>query len=389
MARAAADSCWLCLLCCVCAGLCRDRFEQLLRTQPIDCCFPDYQGSNDLHSCIEYISEEYERRLPVGRRDKPTFLLLAARMKKDVQYCFEEVKDLLLDMHRKQIGKAKKALERVEKRNRAADGEDGEGEVEGGEGGKEQKYQVRGLQGWEATRKGTKVGGGVKKPLPANMLATVKPQTAPAGVEMQTTEVKSNDEEKRASNGEASNQPQAPLHVEAQATPSHDVSHAAVLSSATNPLATPTAHSNQPLQSHGSSAHETSTATGSYNHHDNHSSVAIQSAAVHEPRHSTSSSSNTLSHLNPVSQAATNAHVTPTVTPRGAAISADGRARGESRDSEDDWVSSGGRDRGDSNGGLSGGRQRIKEVEEVKENDEHDALMDPTPASDAIVQPVN
>ena len=115
----------------------KDLFEQLLRTQPIDCCFPDYQGSNDLHSCIEYISEEYERRLPAIRREnKPTFLLLAARMKKDVQYCFEEVKDLLLDMHRKQIGKAKKALERVEKRNRSVDGEEGEGgEAEGGAGG--------------------------------------------------------------------------------------------------------------------------------------------------------------------------------------------------------------------------------------------------------------
>ena len=377
----------------------KDLFEQLLRTQPIDCCFPDYQGSNDLHSCIEYISEEYERRLPVGRRDKPTFLLLAARMKKDVQYCFEEVKDLLLDTHRKQIGKAKKALERVEKRNRqAADGEEGEGEEGDGQAGgaKEQKYQVRGLQGWEATRKGPKVGGGVKKPLPANMLATVKPAAATAGSEeKQASEAKAEEQQAAAAAEEskAESSPTEQLQVAeagaAQAAPHHDVSHAAIISSASNPLSTPTAHSSAlpPLRSHGSSAGATaepSTAASYNNQHD--TSMAVQSAAIRGsgergPRHSTSSNSMTQSHLNPVSQAANAAHITPTVSPRGG-----GRARGESREAEEEWA---GRDRAESGGGgggggAGGGQQRIKEVEEVKENDEHETLLVARAASDAL-----
>ena len=384
----------------------KDLFEQLLRTQPIDCCFPDYGGSNDLHSCIEYISEEYERRLPVGRRDKPTFLLLAARMKKDVQYCFEEVKDLLLDMHKRQIGKAKKALERVEKRNRAVDGDDAEGEAEGGEGGVgqrdgkgEQKYQVRGLQGWEATRKPTKVGGGVKKPLPANMLATVKSSAGQARDEKQAAEAKAEEEEAKAGGNvdrtggkEQPQHQQQPLLIQAHSTPSHDVSHAALIPSASNPLSTPTGQSTAlpPLASHGSSGHEPSTATASYNQHDNHSSIAIQSAAAirNGPRHSTSSNTDSttqISHLNPVSMATNgNAHVTPTVTPRGVGGGGgEGRGRAESREGEDEW--GGGRDRGDSGGGMGSGRQRIKDVEEVKENDEQDSLLGAAPASDAIV----
>ena len=378
----------------------KDLFEQLLRTQPIDCCFPDYQGSNDLHSCIEFISEEYERRLPVGRRDKPTFLLLAARMKKDVQYCFEEVKDLLLDMHRKQIGKAKKALERVEKRNRAAEGDEVEGEAEAGDGGggqrdgKEQKFQVRGLQGWEATRKNTKVGGGVKKPLPANMLATVKPAAAgQAGEEKQAGGARPEEERRTGESEDRTEgspkqlqQQRQPHRNDVQSSPSQDVSHAVFAPSASNPLSTPTAQSTavQPMASHCSSG-ETSSGTASYDHHDNPSSIALQSAAVRGPRHSTSSSSSTtLSHLNALSQAAHAAHVTPTVSPRGGAGGGDGRARGESRDSEDDAWSSGGRDRGDSSG-LASGKPAIKQVEEVKENDEHDGLLKAAAASDAIV----
>ena len=187
-----------------------------------------------------------------------------------------------------------------------------EAELEGGG-----KYQVRGLQGWEATRKVTKVGGGVKKPLPANMLATVKASTAgQPGEEKQESETKA--EEDKAAAGSQDNaddaaaQPQPeqhqpeqqqqkqPLTTDTQSPPSDDVSHAASGPSASNPLATPTHLSTalQPLVSHGSSAHEPSTATTSYNHHDNQhdnpSTMAVQSAAAnHAPRHSTSSNGST------------------------------------------------------------------------------------------------
>ena len=123
----------------------KDLFEQLIRDRNIDCCFPEYGGGNDLHSCIEFISEEYQRRLPPSA-PKPTFLLLAARMKKDVQYCFEEVKDILLDQHKKTIGKAKKALERVERRNRETGGADRE-EAKAEEEAASSKYKVRGAAG--------------------------------------------------------------------------------------------------------------------------------------------------------------------------------------------------------------------------------------------------
>ena len=144
----------------------KDLFEQLIRDRNIDCCFPEYQGPNDLHSCIEYISEEYQRRMP-PHSQKPTFLLLAARMKKDVQYCFEEVKDLLLDAHKKSIVKAKKALERVEKRNKEAGVTLADDAAEGAKDPEANRYKVRGLQGWEATRKPK-----AKRPLPTTKSST-------------------------------------------------------------------------------------------------------------------------------------------------------------------------------------------------------------------------
>jgi hypothetical protein len=95
----------------------KDLFEELLGTQNIDCCFPEYTGPNELRPCIEFISEQFQKRLP-PKHSQALVLLLAARMKKDVQYCFEETKDILLDMHKKGIEKAMKQLERVENRNK-------------------------------------------------------------------------------------------------------------------------------------------------------------------------------------------------------------------------------------------------------------------------------
>src|SRR4051812_28702229 len=64
----------------------KDLFEELIRTQNIDCCFPEYSGTNELKPCIEYISDQFQRRLP-PKHSRALVLLLAARMKKDVQYC--------------------------------------------------------------------------------------------------------------------------------------------------------------------------------------------------------------------------------------------------------------------------------------------------------------
>jgi len=96
----------------------KDLFETLITTKSIkDYCFPEYNGPNDLKSSIDFIAYQYQKRLP-PKHSRAIVLLLAARVKKDVQYCFEEVKDIMIDMHQKGIKKAMKELERVEKRNK-------------------------------------------------------------------------------------------------------------------------------------------------------------------------------------------------------------------------------------------------------------------------------
>ena len=95
----------------------KDLYESLLHEQNIDICFPDYTGTADIDSTIPFIQDEFTRRLP-SHHMAPQFWLLAARVKKDVQFCFAEVKDVLLDLHKKDIEKNRRLLERIALANR-------------------------------------------------------------------------------------------------------------------------------------------------------------------------------------------------------------------------------------------------------------------------------
>ena len=68
----------------------KDLFEQLIETKPLTMAFPEYSGPQQLRPCIEYIAEQFAARLPPAH-SKPMVLLMAARVKKDVQFCFEDV----------------------------------------------------------------------------------------------------------------------------------------------------------------------------------------------------------------------------------------------------------------------------------------------------------
>lgn len=69
----------------------KDLFENLIRTKPLTIAFPEYTGPQELRPCIEYIAEKFASRLKPSR-PRPMVLLMAARVKKDVQYCFEDCK---------------------------------------------------------------------------------------------------------------------------------------------------------------------------------------------------------------------------------------------------------------------------------------------------------
>lgn len=92
----------------------KDLFEQMIREKPIQCCFPEYTGTNELRDCIDFIATQYQNRLP-NKHSRATVLLLAARVRKDVRFCFEEVKDLLLAANKKDIAKNQSALDKQQK----------------------------------------------------------------------------------------------------------------------------------------------------------------------------------------------------------------------------------------------------------------------------------
>ena len=316
----------------------KDLFEHLIRHTPIDCCFPEYQGPNDLHSCIEFISEEYQRRMPPNS-SKPTFLLLAARMKKDVQYCFEEVKDILLEYHKKTIVKAKKALERVEKRNKEAGvsggGEEGNEDPKAGDGG---GYKVRGLQGWETTRKPAKVPQ-VKRSLPiTKSLTSVEAPPQP----LREAEGEGAEGENRDGGG----------HPEGD-RPSPPAPSPSNRSGESQALLSPTSAESSAMEGTGGEASLTT--------------MAVASAAVHAPRPSQSGGSEL------VSGTGGGGITTPRTEVRGREGSEGGgggaEEEGERGDREPESVAV----------------SHAKSVEETKEMDERDALISQVTHSDAVL----
>ena len=322
----------------------KDLFEHLIRHTPIDCCFPEYQGPTDLHACIEYISEEYQRRMPPNS-PKPTFLLLAARMKKDVQYCFEEVKDILLDHHKKTIVKAKKALERVEKRNKERGvpqaTEDGNEDPKAGDGG---QYKVRGLQGWETTRKPAKVAL-IKRSLPVTKSQShveVAPAPVPEEGERERKAEARQDGSAPAEERVGEERPAPPVITPADHTEGGELQA---------PLLPPSTAESSAME--GVGGVEMST-------------MAVASAAVHEaPRPSQSGGSELVS--------GTGGMVTPRTDVRiegsegGGVVEEEGEGRGEREPESRAAVS------------------HAKSVEETKELDDRDGLIPQTTHSDAVL----
>lgn len=95
----------------------KDLFEDMIKTKNIDVCFPDYTGPPEFTACRDFIAKKYSERLPASRKQKPFVISLAARVKKDVQYAFEEVHDRLLDIHQKDIARAHNQQEKLEKQH--------------------------------------------------------------------------------------------------------------------------------------------------------------------------------------------------------------------------------------------------------------------------------
>lgn len=93
----------------------KDLFEEFLRDESIQVCFPDYEkpetGENQTQHALTYIAEQFQRRMPAGHQVANVHYI-AARYKKDVKYAFEDIKNYLVRRNQQKINKAVKELNR-------------------------------------------------------------------------------------------------------------------------------------------------------------------------------------------------------------------------------------------------------------------------------------
>jgi len=80
----------------------KDLFEQLLRNRDITCLFPDYDGEKTTQAQLDYIAKQFQSRLPEGK-DLSSANFIAARMKRDIKYAFDDVRETLLASRKKEI----------------------------------------------------------------------------------------------------------------------------------------------------------------------------------------------------------------------------------------------------------------------------------------------
>lgn len=92
----------------------KDLFEQMIQTNDLGKCFPDYTGGKEVQEALQFIESKFKARMPntnVGMKTS----YIAARFKKDVKYTWEEVKDTLLEENKKQVAMATKAQQKRKK----------------------------------------------------------------------------------------------------------------------------------------------------------------------------------------------------------------------------------------------------------------------------------
>jgi len=96
----------------------KDLFEEMIKRRGIEVCFPEYKGLNEIGPSLKYITDQFQKRLPAWK-EPAHVCFLAARVRKDVQYCFEEVKNTLLKKHASSVKKALKDGERLARMRQA------------------------------------------------------------------------------------------------------------------------------------------------------------------------------------------------------------------------------------------------------------------------------
>eukprot|EP00465_Bigelowiella_longifila_P001182 CAMPEP_0185280580 /NCGR_PEP_ID=MMETSP1359-20130426/66208_1 /TAXON_ID=552665 /ORGANISM="Bigelowiella longifila, Strain CCMP242" /LENGTH=227 /DNA_ID=CAMNT_0027875865 /DNA_START=833 /DNA_END=1516 /DNA_ORIENTATION=+ len=86
----------------------KDLFEQMIRSEPLSTCFPDYKGDNSYASAFGFLKAKFREQLPKGKEASIFDVTGVAR--RDVKEAFQSVKSELLELHRPQMTKKRKEI---------------------------------------------------------------------------------------------------------------------------------------------------------------------------------------------------------------------------------------------------------------------------------------
>jgi len=92
----------------------KDLFEQMIQTNDLSKCFPDYTGGKEVQEALQFIESKFKAKMSNSNVIMKTSYI-AARFKKDVKYTWEEVKETLLEENKKQVALATKTQQKRKK----------------------------------------------------------------------------------------------------------------------------------------------------------------------------------------------------------------------------------------------------------------------------------
>lgn len=82
----------------------KDLFEEMLKEDPLTKAFPEYTGSTDVNECMQYVADQYQKRLPAGH-SKAEVTFVQASLREEVQKAFNVVSANLIKGQEEEIAK--------------------------------------------------------------------------------------------------------------------------------------------------------------------------------------------------------------------------------------------------------------------------------------------
>lgn len=81
----------------------KDLFEEKIKKQGLECCFPEYSGAQNTQESLAFISSRFKEKMPAQNVSQFRDFYIASRVKRDVKNAFEDLQSGLLRMNQTKI----------------------------------------------------------------------------------------------------------------------------------------------------------------------------------------------------------------------------------------------------------------------------------------------